>query len=135
MKQERFVALHGKDWDRLQSWLHALDRQPRRTLRQEQALDFPAEYRRVCHHLALARGRGYSHEVTERLQRLVQHGHRVLYRPPAPRWHRVAVFLLAGFPPQMSLILMAVIISILLVVQAPAVRKWMHARRLRTAST
>ena len=98
MKQERFVALHGKDWDRLQSWLHALDRQPRRTLRQEQALDFPAEYRRVCHHLALARGRGYSHEVTERLQRLVQHGHRVLYRPPAPRWHRVAVFLLAGFP-------------------------------------
>ena len=98
MKQERFVALHGKAWDRLQSWLHALDRQPRRTLRQEQALDFPAEYRRVCHHLALARGRGYSHEVTDRLQQLVQHGHRVLYRPPPPRWHRVATFLLAGFP-------------------------------------
>ncbi|MGB3380313.1 MAG: stage II sporulation protein M, partial [Rhodanobacter sp.] len=98
MKQERFVALHGKTWDRLQYWLHALDRQPRRTLRQEQALDFPAEYRRICHHLALARGRGYSHEVTDRLQQLVQHGHRVLYRPPPPRWHRVAMFLLAGFP-------------------------------------
>jgi len=28
----------------------------------------------------------------------VQHGHRVLYRPPPPRWHRVAMFLLAGFP-------------------------------------
>ncbi|CAM5530083.1 stage II sporulation protein M [Rhodanobacter lindaniclasticus] len=98
MKQERFVALHGKAWDRLQSWLNALDRQPRRTLRQEEALDFPAEYRRACHHLALARGRGYSREVTDRLQRLVEHGHRVLYRPPAPRWHRVAVFLLAGFP-------------------------------------
>ncbi|KZC19067.1 MULTISPECIES: stage II sporulation protein M [Rhodanobacter] len=98
MKQERFVALHSREWDGLQSWLNALDRQPKRTLRQEPALEFPQSYRRVCHHLALARGRGYSHEVTERLQRLVQQGHRVLYRPPAPRWHRVAAFLVAGFP-------------------------------------
>jgi uncharacterized membrane protein SpoIIM required for sporulation len=98
MKQERFVALHGREWDSLQSWLGALERQPKRTMRQEQALDFPTAYRRVCHHLALARGRGYSHEVTDRLQRLVQHGHRVLYRPPAPRLHRVASFLVAGFP-------------------------------------
>jgi uncharacterized membrane protein SpoIIM required for sporulation len=98
MKQQRFVALHEREWDSLQSWLSALDRQPKRTLRQEQALDFPSSYRRVCHHLALARGRGYSHEITDRLQRLVQQGHRVLYRAPAPRWHRVAGFLVAGFP-------------------------------------
>jgi uncharacterized membrane protein SpoIIM required for sporulation len=98
MKQERFVALHSREWDSLQSWLNTLERQPKRTLQQEQALDFPPSYRRLCHHLALARGRGYSHEVTERLQRIVQQGHRVLYRPPAPRWHRVATFLVAGFP-------------------------------------
>ncbi|RAN82537.1 hypothetical protein B5P43_00075 [Bacillus sp. SRB_336] len=98
MKQQRFVALHEHEWDSLQSWLSALDRQPKRTLRQEQALDFPSSYRRVCHHLALARGRGYSHEITDRLQRLVQQGHRVLYRAPAPRWHRVASFLVSGFP-------------------------------------
>lgn len=98
MKQERFVALHSREWDSLQSWLSALERQPKRTMRQEQALDFPVSYRRLCHHLALARGRGYSHEVTDRLQRIVQQGHRVMYRPPAPRWHRVASFLIAGFP-------------------------------------
>ncbi len=98
MKQERFVALHGREWDVLQAWLAALERQPKRTLQQDQALEFPPSYRRVCHHLALARGRGYSHEVTERLQRIVQQGHRVLYRPPAPRWHRMAMFLVAGFP-------------------------------------
>ena len=98
MKQQRFVKLHEREWDSLQSWLSALDRQAKRTLRQEQALDFPSSYRRVCHHLALARGRGYSHEITDRLQRLVQQGHRVLYRAPAPRWHRVAGFLVAGFP-------------------------------------
>ena len=98
MKQERFVAMHSQEWDSLQSWLSALERQPQRTMRQEHTLDFPQSYRRLCHQLALARGRGYSREVTDRLQHLVQQGHRVLYRPPAPRWHRVAVFLLAGFP-------------------------------------
>lgn len=98
MKQERFVAMHGREWDSLQSWLNALGRQPKRTMRQDQALDFPQAYRRLCHQLALARGRGYSREVTERLQRLVQQGHVVLYRPAAPRWHRVADFLVAGFP-------------------------------------
>jgi uncharacterized membrane protein SpoIIM required for sporulation len=98
MKQERFVAMHGREWDNLQSWLNALDRQRARSMRQEQALEFPQAYRRLCHQLALARGRGYSREVTERLQRLVQQGHVVLYRPPAPRWHRVAGFLVDAFP-------------------------------------
>jgi uncharacterized membrane protein SpoIIM required for sporulation len=98
MKQARFVVLHAREWDRLTAWLNALEREPRRTMQQEQAEDFPSSYRRVCHHLALARDRGYSHEVTDRLQRLVQDGHRVLYRPPSPRWHRVADFLVAGFP-------------------------------------
>jgi uncharacterized membrane protein SpoIIM required for sporulation len=97
MKQERFVALHARDWDRLQSWLGAQEKQPRRT-QQDEALEFPRAYRRVCHHLALARGRGYSREVTDRLQRIVQQGHSQLYRPPAPRWHRIADFLVAGFP-------------------------------------
>ena len=41
--------------------------------------------------------------------------------------------LLAGFPPQMSLILMAVMICVLLVVQAPAIRQRLQARALRTA--
>ncbi len=42
--------------------------------------------------------------------------------------------LLAGFPPQMSLILMAAMISVLLVVQAPAVRQRMQARAMRRAA-
>ena len=41
--------------------------------------------------------------------------------------------LLAGFPPQMGLIVMAVMISILLVVQAPALQHWMQRRALRRA--
>jgi len=42
--------------------------------------------------------------------------------------------LLAGFPPQMGLILMAMMISALLVVQAPAIQQWMQRRAMRRAS-
>lgn len=98
MKQEHFVARYAGEWETLQSWLARIERQPRRAMRDTPALDFPQTYRRVCHQLALARARGYSQEVTERLQRLVEQGHRLLYRPPAPRWYRVAQFLTAGFP-------------------------------------
>jgi uncharacterized membrane protein SpoIIM required for sporulation len=98
MKQQQFVALHAEEWDALRFWLAQLDRQPQVAMRSERALDFPASYRRVCHHLALAQARGYSREVIAPLQQIVQMGHRQLYRPPAPRWHKVAIFLLSDFP-------------------------------------
>ena len=41
--------------------------------------------------------------------------------------------LLAGFPPQLGLILMAIMISILLVVQAPGIQQWLQRRILREA--
>lgn len=98
MKQERFVALHRASWDELQHWLDRADKYPRQAMRDALATTFPVAYRRLCHHLALARARGYSREVTDRLQRMVQQGHRLLYRPPAPRWHRALAFLVSGFP-------------------------------------
>jgi len=42
--------------------------------------------------------------------------------------------LLAGFPPQMSLVLMAIVISVLLVVQAPATQNWLQRRSMRKAA-
>jgi simple sugar transport system permease protein len=43
--------------------------------------------------------------------------------------------LLAGFPPQMGLILMAMMVSVLLVVQAPAIRQRLQRRAIRRAAT
>lgn len=60
--------------------------------------EIPARYRRLCQQLALARRRGYSAPLLDRLQALMQRGHAVLYRAPPPRWHRAAEFLVAGFP-------------------------------------
>ncbi|UXI68033.1 stage II sporulation protein M [Tahibacter amnicola] len=103
MKQDAFVAAHQSDWSALDAWLIARS-QPKAKDRSFDAegllsdVDFPAAYRRVCHHLALAERRGYSTLLIDYLRELIQRGHQVLYRPSAPRWHRIALFLGAEFP-------------------------------------
>jgi uncharacterized membrane protein SpoIIM required for sporulation len=102
MKQDAFVARHAAEWAAFEHWLDvrgASARRARRTapdaLRDE---DVPACYRRLTQQLALALRRGYSPQLTTRLQGLMQRGHAVLYRAPAPRWRRLARFFIAGFP-------------------------------------
>lgn len=103
MKQDAFVARHSAEWDALERWLDARGDNARKA-RGEPELpdlhdaDMPARYRRLCQHLALARRRGYSPALTGRLQSIMQRGHAVLYRTPPTRWHRLLVFLMAGFP-------------------------------------
>ncbi|MFC5578992.1 stage II sporulation protein M [Lysobacter niabensis] len=104
MKQETFVQRHQAEWAALEQWFDARGgsaRKARAHRREWQGLsdfEMPGRYRRLCQQLALARRRGYSAVVTDRLQQLMQRGHGVLYRTPAPRWRRAVEFLLAGFP-------------------------------------
>ncbi|GAA5068090.1 stage II sporulation protein M [Lysobacter panacisoli] len=104
MKQELFVQRHQPEWNAFEQWLDergASAREARKSRRGWHGLadaDMPARYRRLCQQLALARRRGYSPVVTERLQDLMQRGHGLLYRTPAPRWRRAVEFLVAGFP-------------------------------------
>lgn len=104
MKQEAFIARHDAEWLEFEAWLVARGDSPRESranqsrwqgLRDEEV---PARYRRLCQQLALARSRGYSPQVLERLQSLTQRGHAVFYRAPPPQWHRALVFFMADFP-------------------------------------
>ena len=104
MKQEAFIARHAAEWTEFEAWLVARGDSPREArsrqsqwqgLRDE---DVPARYRRLCQQLALARSRGYSPQVVERLQALTQRGHAVFYRAPPPQWRRALEFFLADFP-------------------------------------
>lgn len=104
MKQEAFIARHDAEWTEFEAWLVARGDNPRAArskqsqwqgLRDE---DVPARYRRLCQQLALARSRGYSPQVVERLQALTQRGHAVFYRAPPPQWRRALEFFLADFP-------------------------------------
>ena len=106
MRQERFVARHGPEWDAFEAWLDARAGAPdpkraREATRRWQGLrdeEMPGAYRRLCHQLSLARRRGYSPQVVDRLQGLMQRGHATLYRPPPVRWRAPLDFLSAGFP-------------------------------------
>lgn len=103
LRQERFVARYRDEWREFEEWLQQRGELPQSRwsgrpwlgLRDE---DVPLRYRRICQHLALARRRGYSPSVTNRLQDLMQRGHNVLYRAPAARLRPVVDFVLNRFP-------------------------------------
>lgn len=103
MRQEQFVARHQHEWHQFEQWLQqrgASARQARKHIDPDLPGDesIPQRYRRLCQQLALARRRGYSPQLVERLQQLMQRGHNLLYRTPPPRWRRAAEFLFADFP-------------------------------------
>lgn len=103
MKQEQFVARHQQEWHALEQWLQqraGLLRRRRAAMGSADPGDtaFAQRYRRLCQQLALARERGYSPQLVQRLQGLMQQGHDVLYRTPPTRWRRALEFLMADFP-------------------------------------
>ncbi|BCT92145.1 membrane protein [Lysobacter helvus] len=103
MRQAQFIARHAAEWDALEAWLDKRAGHPGRaradaTWQGLSDADMPARYRRVCQHLGLARRRGYSPAVVDRLQVLMERGHTALYRPPPLPWRRALRFFLADFP-------------------------------------
>lgn len=103
MKQEQFVTRYQHEWRQFEDWLRLRGERKDNQARSNVA-DLPGDetipqrYRRLCQQLALARRRGYSPQLVERLQQLMQHGHNLLYRTPRPRWQRALEFLFADFP-------------------------------------
>ncbi|MGH8106635.1 MAG: stage II sporulation protein M [Arenimonas sp.] len=103
MKQEDFVALYSPEWILFERWLntradiHAKNRKPLAS-NDISDYDFPVRYRRLCQHLSIAQQRGYSPLITDKLETLMQRGHHVLYRPPAPRLRRTVDFFMMEFP-------------------------------------
>ena len=79
MRQEHFIARHQAEWQAFDAWLDARGGRPRRARadRDWRGMDdsaVPAAYRRLTQQLGLARRRGYSPQLVERLQALVQRG-------------------------------------------------------------
>ncbi len=103
MKQEDFVAQYSAEWVLFERWLNTrsdVSARKRKPLASNDIsdYDFPVRYRRLCQQLSIAQQRGYSPLITDKLEALMQRGHHVLYRPPAPRWRRVFDFFLMEFP-------------------------------------
>ena len=85
MNQERFEQTHREQWAAFETLV------ARGRSGAQAAEPLPEAYRRICQHLALARDRGYSVGLVERLNRLVLAGHQILYGSSlglGPQWGR-----------------------------------------------
>jgi len=97
MKQSQFENRHQSQWQRLRECLDALERGKNDPATQD---NFPGDYRRLCHQLALAQERGYSSHLIDELHQLAMRGHQQLYRHRSAIGARFLSFILAGFPRQ-----------------------------------
>ena len=102
MKQEAFEARYAAAWAQFEVWINqlSLGRSAQMTSgeKEEIARDFPACYRQVCHHLALARARRYSVGLQQRLNKLALDGHQYLYRARLPVIGAILRFIAFDFP-------------------------------------
>ena len=94
MKQQPFEHRHQSFWAHFSEQLELLERSRKSGAFQE----FPAHYRILCQHLALAEQRAYSPYLIEHLQQLAQRGHQQLYRQRSPLHGRILSFILADLP-------------------------------------
>ena len=95
MKQQPFEHQHTEQWQALDELLAQLERNQASPADCE---GFSHRYRRLCHHLALARQRGYSSHLVDRLEQLAMRGHQQLYRHRSRVLGSIAAFVLAGLP-------------------------------------
>jgi len=63
MNREAFESQYADDWGRLGKLLDRLEASGSRRHEPVRAGEFPELYRRVCHHLALARVRRYGTDL------------------------------------------------------------------------
>ena len=98
MKQQLFEQQYQEDWQRFEQMLSALEANKRKSLSDEDRVDFAPLYRRMCHLLSLARQRQYSSHLVDRLNGLVLRGHQQLYQRRGGLLNRMLGFIAAGFP-------------------------------------
>lgn len=120
MKQAQFSELHAKEWSRFEQLLDlASASQRQRSAVSEDGVEvtradvvlLPVHYRRIAQQLSLARSRGYSLGLIERLETLALRGHQALYERRQPLFEVLVAFLGEGFPRQVRAAWPVVVVS------------------------
>jgi uncharacterized membrane protein SpoIIM required for sporulation len=102
VKQEDFERRFAPLWGEFEAWLERDTRRHETDPKVQPAAILadsavPQRYRVICQHLALARDRGYSADLVERLNRLALRGHRLLYGTRVESGSRAVAFIAGGF--------------------------------------
>ncbi|MGQ9426316.1 stage II sporulation protein M [Gilvimarinus sp. F26214L] len=95
MKQQDFEQFHQPFWARMEA---ALSADNRKRAEVDGWSDLPASYRRLCHHLALAKHRRYSPYLIDRLNALVLACHNLIYAQRARFRYQWLRFLFLDYP-------------------------------------
>lgn len=100
MKQQKFESLFQDDWKTFKKFLdiQEIPFQKRADKSKLAQKDFPKQYRKLCHHLALAKERKYSFYLVEQLNSLVLRGHQHLYIERKNKLLTVIKFFIVEFP-------------------------------------
>jgi uncharacterized membrane protein SpoIIM required for sporulation len=94
VKQQDFEQQHLALWERLEALLAGLPANQSAT----DLHGLPADYRKLCHHLALAKHRRYSPHLVDRLNAIVVACHNLLYSQSARFRYQWLRFLLVDYP-------------------------------------
>ncbi len=87
MRQRQFETRHEAEWRRVSE-----------AMKSGGGEEFPGLYRRICHHLAVARERRYGDGLVRRLEGLALAGHHTLYSRQGLTFRQIAAWLLEEFP-------------------------------------
>ncbi len=94
MKQALFEQKNQQQWQDFSRLLDELE-----SKHSHQSVEqFPAKYRLICHHLSVAKTRGYSPQLIQQLNELMKRGHRQLYQYRSVFLYRFLQFITVGFP-------------------------------------
>jgi uncharacterized membrane protein SpoIIM required for sporulation len=96
VNQQDFELRHEAYWQSTESLIDSLNQ--RQHVTPLEVAEFPARYRQVCKHLAIARERQYASHLTERLNQLMLRGHQHLYSARAGFLSAILHFIGAAFP-------------------------------------
>ncbi|MRX28141.1 stage II sporulation protein M [Kangiella sp. HZ709] len=94
MRQQEFENLYQDNWTAFTEQCELLEK--RKNLGAD--IDFSANYREVCHNLALAQQRGFSPGLVASLEKLSARGHQLLYKNRQSLFGRIVHFISKGFP-------------------------------------
>ncbi len=106
MHQEQFTAQYDSLWQQFEEQLTVLEQKKKPVKgkktdagqKEPDLVSFPARFRTICNHYALAKSRHYSPALAGRLHQMVLRGHQQLYRSQRGWFWPLLGFLGHGFP-------------------------------------
>ena len=98
MKQLEFENHYREFWQHMENLLDDKDDIDASLIER-----FPADYRRLCQHLAVAKSRRYAPGLTNRLNYLVQRGYQKLYGQRVKDQGILVEYFVRGFPAALRL--------------------------------